>query len=591
MRGPGDRASKRQNSREPTQSKDAEGHADAPSQSSKGADVPPGSWSSARAHIPLVREPRDLVIAPVQSTEQATSLGEQPKTEAESREESDEVVVPEKSSNSRVTPEETMEGRTSANEEMRARTPGPDSDPENWAHAIERIGRVASERKGERFTTLLSHMRAPLLKEAYMRLRKNAASGVDGETWQSYGDGVDARLKDLEGRIHRGSYHPQPVRRVHIPKTDGKMRPLGIPTLEDKIVQQAARMLMEPIYERSEFIGVSYGYRPGRSQHDALDALSVALMRRVSWVLDGDIQSFFDTIDHGWMQRFIEARIADKRFVRLLMKMLRAGVMEDRVVRDVEEGTPQGGIISPLLANIYLHYVVDRWVLEWRKTQARGEVYYLRYADDFVMAFQYRDDANAARTLIARRLREHGLTLHPEKTRVIRFGRFAPKDAHLDGRTKPETFTFLGLTHICAADEKGRMRIIRRTSRKKRRAKLAALRDEIRARRHEPVADQHRWLLAVLTGHYRYYGVPGNSRALASFRHEVWLAWVRALARRSQRARWKAGKLALHCARFPLPHVKLAHPNPRARFTTRRLGGGSPVREIRTPGSVRGAAR
>ena len=589
MRGPGDGAPKRHDLREPTQSKDAEGHAAAPSQSSKGADVPPGSWSSARAHMPPVREPRDLVIAPEQLAEQATSLGEQPKMDAGSREESDEVVVPKKSPNSRVTPEEAMEGRTSANEEMRARTPGPDSDPECWAHAIERIGRVASERKGERFTTLLSHMKAPLLKEAYQRLRKNAAAGVDGETWESYGDGLDARLLDLEGRIHRGSYHPQPVRRVHIPKTDGKMRPLGIPTLEDKIVQQAARMLMEPIYERSEFIGVSYGYRPGRSQHDALDALAVALMRRVSWVLDGDIQAFFDTIDHGWMQRFIEERIADSRFVRLLMKMLRAGVMEERVVRDVEEGTPQGGIISPLLANIYLHYALDRWVLHWRKTEARGEVYYLRYADDFVMAFQHRDDANAARTLVARRLKEHQLTLHPEKTRVLRFGRFAPKDAHLDGRTKPETFTFLGLTHICAVGKDGVVRIVRRTSRKKRRAKLAAVRDEIRARRHEPVADQHRWLSAVLVGHYRYYGVPGNEYALASFRHGVWTAWVRTLARRSQRARWKAGKLALHCARFPLPHAKLAHPNPRARFTTRRLGGGSPVREIRTPGSVRGA--
>jgi len=589
VRGPGDRASKHHNSREPTQSKDAEGHASAPSQSSEGAAVPPGSWSSARAHMPHVREPRDLANAPEQSTEQATSLGEQPKMDAAHREESDAVVVPKKSPNAWVTPAEAMEGRAAANEEMRARTPGPDSDPACWAHAIERIGRVARERKGERFITLLSHMKAPLLKEAYMRLRKNAAAGVDGETWESYGDGLDARLLDLEGRIHRGSYHPQPVRRVHIPKTDGKMRPLGIPTLEDKIVQQAARMLMEPIYERSVFVGVSYGYRPGRSQHDALDALSVALGRRVSWVLDGDIQSFFDTIDHDWMQRFIEERIADKRFVRLLMKMLRAGVMEDRVVHDVEEGTPQGGIISPLLANIYLHYVMDRWVLHWRKTQARGEVYYLRYADDFVMAFQHRDDANAARTLIARRLKEHQLTLHPEKTRVIRFGRFAPKDAHLDGRTKPETFTFLGLTHICAADEKGNVKIVRRTSRKKRRAKLAALRDKIRARRHEPVADQHRWLSAVLVGHYRYYGVPGNAYALRSFRYEVWSAWIRTLARRSQRARWKAGKLARHCARFPLPNPKLAHPNPRARFMTRRLEGGSPVREIRTPGSVRGA--
>lgn len=254
-----------------------------------------------------------------------------------------------------------MEGRPAANEKMRTRKPGPAPEPGNWAHAIERIGRVARERKGERFTTLLGHMRVPLLQEAYMRLRKDAATGVDGVTWQAYGKDLAARLQDLENRIHRGSYHPQPVRRVHIPKADGSMRPLGIPTVEDKIVQQAARMLMEPIYENGEFLGVSYGFRTGRSQHDALDALANAIIRhKVNWIIDADLQAFFDTIEHVWMQRFVEERISDRRFVRLIMKMVRAGVIADGTFEEVEEGTPQGGIISPLLANIYLHWVLDR---------------------------------------------------------------------------------------------------------------------------------------------------------------------------------------------------------------------------------------
>jgi group II intron reverse transcriptase/maturase len=478
-----------------------------------------------------------------------------------------------------------MERRIAANEEMRSRKLGPAPEPGNWAHAIERIGRVATERKAERFTTLMGHLKVPLLKEAYQCLRKDAATGVDGESWQQYGEDLDVRLHDLEGRLHRGSYHPQPVRRVHIPKADGTTRPLGIPSVEDKVVQQAARMLMEPIYEKSEFVGFSYGFRPDRSPHDALDALFVVLFRRVSWVLDADIRSFFDTIDHGVMQRLIELRISDKRFVRLIMKMIRAGVMEEGKVEDVDAGTPQGGIISPLLANIYLHYVLDRWVLDWRRTKARGEVYYVRYADDFVMAFQYEGDARKMHAAIAARLAAHALTLHPEKTRVIRFGRFAP-----DERVRPETFTFLGFTHICVKDKEGQYHVVRRTSRKKRAAKIALLRPQIRARRHELVKDQHRWLCSVLRGHYAYYGVRDNQRAMSSFRFAVRRMWIAALARRSQRARWNAEKLALHDARFPLPWERITQQHPVQRFKARGLGGGSPVRENRTPGSVRGAA-
>ncbi len=483
-----------------------------------------------------------------------------------------------------------MEGRTSANEEMRARKPGPAAEPNSWEHVIARIGRVARERKGERFTTLLGHVKVPLLKAAYERLQKDAAPGVDGLRWEQYGEDLDARLIDLEGRLHRGSYRPQPVRRVHIPKADGSTRPLGIPSVEDKIVQQAVRMLLEPIYENGEFVGVSYGYRPGRGPHDALDALFVAIVRKkVNWILDADIKSFFDTLDHDVMQRLLEEKISDRRFVWLIMKMVRAGVMENGEIADVEEGTPQGGIISPLLANIYLHHVLDQWLLEWRRTRARGEVCYVRFADDFVVAAQYEEDARELREAIAERLHAHALTLHPEKTRVIRFGRFAERDCALDGRKRPETFTFLGFTHICAKQLNGGFRLARRTSRKKRTVKLAELTAEIRARRHELVAEQHAWLCSVLRGHYGYYGVHGNQHAMKSFRIAVEVAWTRSLGRRSQRSRWNEPKLARHKARFALPREHVTHPHPIDRFTARRLGGGSLVREIRSPGSVRGA--
>jgi group II intron reverse transcriptase/maturase len=460
-----------------------------------------------------------------------------------------------------------MEQRSAANEEIRSAKRTPAADPEWCAHAPERIGQRAKERRQEKLTNLLSHLKASLLKEAYHHLRKDAAAGVDGETWHSYGEDLDARLLDLEGRVHRGSYHPQPVRRVYIPKADGKRRPLGIPALEDKIVQQAARMLMEPIYERSEFLGFSYGFRPGRSQHGALDALAVAITRKkVSWVLDADIRAFFDTIDHAWLRKMIEHRIGDQRFVRLLLKWLNAGVMEEGTLHAVEAGTPQGGIISPLLANIYLHYVLDLWVQQWRKTRARGEVYIVRYADDFVMGFQYEEDARAMHAAVAARLAEFGLELHPEKTRVIRFGRFAQSDVTRDGRTKPETFDFLGFTHICGRSRGGGFLLMRRTSRKKRRAKLAALREEIPRRRHRPVEEQHRWLSSVIRGHVRYYGVPTNSRALMSFRRAVEQLWHRWLQRRSQRARWTVAQTKVFERRFALPPARICHPWPNQRL-------------------------
>jgi RNA-directed DNA polymerase len=500
-------------------------------------------------------------------------------------------MVPKKSANSRVTPEESMEGRAAANGKSAPRNARRAQDRGPRAHAPERIGAHAKQTEGGRFNNLLSHLKVPLLKEAYQRLRKDAAPGVDGQTWEEYGEKLDANLLDLQDRIHRGSYHPQPVRRVYIPKPDGGgERPLGIPALEDKIVQGAVRALLEPIYEASEFLGFSYGFRRGRSQHDALDALHAALKRNVRWVLDADIRKFFETIEHDWMKRFLEHRIADQRMVRLLMKWLHAGVMEDGEVREVEEGTPQGGLISPLLANIYLHYALDLWVHQWRQRHAHGEVYIVRYADDFVMAFEHEQDARAMRTALAERLARFGLALHEDKTRVIRFGRFAPCDCAKEGRRRPETFDFLGFTHIAAREPGKCFKILRRTSRKKRRAKLAAIAREARKRRHEPVRKQYEWLRSVLRGHYNYYGVPGNYGAMESFLKRARGTWHQQLQRRSQRARWNKEQRKRHNAKYPLPYPRITHRLPVDRYPRAPwTGGGSPVREIRTPGSVRGA--
>jgi group II intron reverse transcriptase/maturase len=507
-------------------------------------------------------------------------------------EESDALVVPKKSANSWVTPEESMEERSAANGNPSQRNTPRAQDRNDVLTHLARVGERAKKKKGERFGNLLSHIKLPLLREAYERLRPNkkAAAGIDGQTWGEYGENLDARLLDLQERVHRGSYHPQPVRRVHIPKGDGSTRPIGIPSIEDKVLQQAVRMLLEPIYESGEFLGFSYGFRPGRSAHDALESLRIAIVaRRTNWVLDADIRQFFDTIDHGWMQKFVEHRIADTRLVRLLMKWLHAGVMEEGRLYEAKAGTPQGGIISPLLANIYLTYALDQWAHQWRRRHARGDVYIVRYADDFVMGFEQEEDARAMHSALAERIAKFGLALHPDKTRVIRFGRFAQQSCVEDGLRKPETFDFLGFTHICAQRRgRGKFLLLRHTSRKKRRAKLGAIREEIARAKHKPPAEQYRWLCAVLRGHYNYYGVPGNTRRMGCFREQIRSHWHRTLQRRSQRASWTNAERTRFDRRYPLPQPRITHPY----FPTRGdppTKGRSPVREIRTPGSVRGA--
>lgn len=539
-----------------------------PKNSSLDAAVSPGSESSAHSHMPYAREPGDLAGASSRvDADRQLREGDEPQAVVNASEESRAFVVPKKSANSEVTPEESVEGRDAANGKLAKGHTHRAQDRLRVLTHLQRVGERAKENKQEKFVNLLSHLKVPLLKEAYLRLKKTASAGVDGETWASYGEDLAAHLIDLQERVHRGSYHPQPVRRVHIPKSDGRTRPLGIPALEDKIVQQAVRMLVEPIYE-ADFLGFSYGFRPNRSQHKALDALYVALGGKANWVLDVDIRSFFDTIDHGWLRKFIEHRIGDTRLVRLLLKWLNAGVMEEGKLHAVEAGTPQGGVISPLLANVYLHYVLDLWAHQWRKRSARGEVRLVRYADDVVMCFQYEQDARAMRAALTERVAKFGLELHPDKTRLLRFGRFAQRDVRaMDGRARPETFDFLGFTHISAQSVEGKFRLVRRTSRKKRAAKQAALKGEIERRKHRPVVEQYAWLNQVLRGHYNYYGVPGNFRALASFHFHVCKNWHHALQRRSQRARWTATRRAAFEAKLPLFPPRVTQPLPLARFS------------------------
>ncbi len=570
----------------------AEGHTDTPVNMDEGRSASPGSKSSARTHMLSAREPGDLGRA----SSSMSIDGRQPREGAsleprsQASEESDAVVVPEKSSNAQVTLAETMEGRTAAKGKPAPRNAHRTQGRERASTSLERVGQRTQRDKREVFTNLLCHLKVPLLRSAFETLRKRAATGVDGVTWSAYAEGLDARLVDLQDRIHRGAYHPMPVRRVFIPKADGSRRPLGVPALEDKIVQQAVRKILEPIYERA-FLGFSYGFRPGRSPHQALDALAVAITKgKTNWVLDADIRSFFDTIDHAWMKKFLEHRIGDRRLVRLIMRWLHAGVFEDGAEHETEAGTPQGGIISPLLANVYLHYVLDLWAHDWRKHHARGEIRIVRYADDFVMTFEDGRDANSMRSALRRRLRAFGLELAAEKTRVLRFGRYARERCEALGKPL-ESFDFLGFTHIAGRDRQGWFQLLRHTKRSRRIGKLRELRMELRRRRHEEVTVTHAWLVQVLRGHCMYYGVPTNDVALERFRHHLKRAWLAQLARRSQRARRTVEAVKRFERRYPLPRPTIHHPWPEQRFTGPLTQGGSPVRENRTPGSVRGAPR
>lgn len=435
------------------------------------------------------------------------------------------------------------------------------------ASVSQRLDRVRSKaRQGtrERFTALMHHVTVELLDAAFSWLKRDAAPGVDGVTWREYERNREANLIDLHRRIHRGAYRALPSRRQYIPKPDGRQRPLGIAALEDKIAQRAVVEVLNAIYEQ-DFLGFSYGFRPGRSQHNALDALAVGTDRaKVNWIVDADIARFFDTVSHEWLLRFVELRIGDPRVIRLMRKWLTAGVMEDGVQLPTETGTPQGAVISPLLANIYLHYVFDLWAHRWRKS-ATGRVIIVRYADDIVVGLSHEAEALRFVAELRERLEKFALTLHPEKTRVLEFGRFAARNRAMLGLSKPETFDFLGFTHICGRSLDGAFQLQRQTRRDRMRARLRAIKETLRRRRHDSIPEQGRWLGQVVRGYFAYHAVPTNFRSLDAFRHYVLDLWRRALNRRSQRGRISWARIARIAADW-LPAPRILHPWPSVRF-------------------------
>jgi len=459
-----------------------------------------------------------------------------------------------------------MEGRRLTKENIGQGTALGTQSQISASSGLSGVRQAATQKKRIRFTALLHHVDVELLRASYYALKRAAAPGVDGVTWLSYETGLEARLSDLHGRVHRGTYRAQPSKRAYITKADGRQRPLGIAALEDKIVQQAMVTVLSEVYE-ADFLGFSYGFRRGRGPHDALDALFVGIMRkRVNWVLDADIRSFFDTIDHGWLMKFVEHRIADPRVLRLLKKWLRAGVSEDGVWSKTEVGTPQGAVISPLLANIYLHYVFDLWIARWRRYQATGEVIVVRYADDIVVGFEHQADAERFHAAWQVRLQQFGLELHPDKTRLIEFGRHAREERQRRGEGKPETFDFLGFTHICGQTRKsGRFLVKRKTIGKRLAAKLKEIKEQLRVRWHDSVIEVGRWLRSVVRGYFNYFAVSGNMPSLNSFRAQVIWRWFRALRRRSQRHRmtWARFRPVVHQW---IPSAHILHPYPNVRF-------------------------
>jgi len=436
------------------------------------------------------------------------------------------------------------------------------------SQALERIRQDARERKKEKFISLFHHISVELLEAAFYELKTDAAAGVDRLTWKDYEADFDDKIEDLHDRVQRGAYRALPSRRVYIPKPDGRQRPLAVAALEDKIVQRAVVALLNAIYEEY-FLGFSYGFRPGRGTHDALDALCVGITsRKVSYILDADIRSFFDEISQEWLVRFLEHRIGDRRIIRLIQKWLKVGVLEDGIVTPSEKGTGQGSVISPLLANIYLHYVIDLWANRWRRREATGDMIIVRYADDFIVGFEHEADARRFLDEMRERLGEFALSLHPEKTRLIEFGRFAAERRQRRGLDKPETFNFLGFTFICGKTRAGKFQIKRKTRRDRMRAKLKMIQEGLWRRMHQSIPSQGSWLRRVVKGYFNYHAVPTNARTLDVFRHHVTDLWRRTLRRRSQTARMTWARMTKLANDF-LPKPIILHPWPSERFAVR----------------------
>src|SRR6202011_3168192 len=482
------------------------------------------------------------------------------------REKSDSAIVAVKPTNKAVpTAAEPVEPRAGAKGNARQQSTHRTQGRERVAQALGRVRQAARQRKKERFTALLHHISIDCLRMAFFALKRDVASGVDGLTWPTYEADLDRNLTDLHERVHRGAYRALPSRRTYIPKADGKQRPLAVAALEDKIVQRATAAVLNAIYEE-DFLGFSYGFRPGRGTHDALDALCVGIAsRKVNWILDADIRSFFDTVSQDWLIRFVEHRIGDLRIIRMIRKWLKAGILEDGVVTVSDRGTGQGSVISPLLANIYLHYVLDLWVERWRRCEATGDMIIVRYADDFIVGFQHKNDARGFLDEMRERLAKFALSVHPEKTRLIEFGRFAAERRERRGLGKPETFNFLGFTFICGKTRGGKFKIKRKTRRDRMRAKLKMIKAEMWRRMHQPIPTQGKWLWYVVQGYFNYHAVPTNARALAAFRHHVIDLWRRTLRRRSQKDRITWQRMT-QLADDWLPKPIILHPWPSVRF-------------------------
>jgi RNA-directed DNA polymerase len=471
---------------------------------------------------------------------------------------------------------ESAEGRGSARRNAGQsnldRTPSRNSRRSNGLHGVRETARTSRDLK---FTALLHHVNVELLTSSFYRLKKKAAVGIDKMTWHEYEQDLEDRIDDLHGRIHRGAFRAKPSKRVYIEKTDGRKRPLGIPSLEDKIVQHAVRTVLQCIYEE-DFFGFSYGFRPQRSQHQALDALYVAITeKRVNWILDADIEGFFDNIDRDWLVKFLEHRVGDKRIVRLIQKWLAAGIIEGTDWSDNGKGTPQGAVLSPLLANVFLHYVFDLWINQWRKRHANGTCVVIRYADDFVIGFEHEADARACLEALGERLGQFGLNLHPKKTRLIEFGRGSAARREREGRGKCETFDFLGFTHLCGKTRRAKRFALQRiTIASRMRRTLATIKEQLRRRRHDALGRTGRWLRSVVRGWQGYHGVPDNFNRLEQFDVAVAKLWRRQLQRRSQRgkSRWPWSRMGRLVRKY-LPRPRIIHPRPNVRHHARLRAG------------------
>ena len=516
----------------------------------------------------FMRENREIPCSPsVDGTGGRTEKVHDPKSVMYEHGKSDSPILPAKSLNNAGKPvAEAVEGRGLTKENARQQNTCRTQGRESVSSALDRIRQAAIRNRKQKFSALFHHITEERLKDAFQKIERKASPGTDGVRWAQYEADLDNNIRDLHSRLRRGAYRAKPSRRAYIPKSDGRMRPLGIAALEEKVVQRAVNEVLNAIYE-VDFLGFSYGFRPGRQAHTALDALAIGIrFKKISWILDADIRGYFDSISHDWMIRFLEHRIADQRMLRLIWKWLKAGVIEDGEWKASEEGCPQGSSISPLLANIYLHYVLDLWVQQWRQRHARGDVIIVRWADDFVVGFQYQDDAERFKEQLSERLRRFSLELHPEKTRLIRFGRFARRDCQrFDGQSKPATFNFLGFTHYCGVNQNGKFLVGRVTQRKRMTSKLHEVKAALREHMHQPIKEQGTWLASVIRGYFGYHAVPGNWQALGAFRTQCARMWYSSLRRRSQKARLNWDRMRYLTERW-LPPARILHPWPEQRF-------------------------